>query len=437
MEWWGYLLFLVGGLLALFALGMPIAFAFFLINILAVIFFMGGIDSLSQLMLSIYDSLATFVFSPVPMFILMGEILFHSKMAYKAMDVFERMIGRLPGRLYLLGILGGTIFAAMTGSGMANAAMLGSTLIPEMVNRGYNRSMSLGTIIGSGGLAIMIPPSSLAVILGSLAFIPIGKLLIGGIMPGLLMAALFASYVIIRCKINPTLAPPYEFAPLPFSEKIIEFVKHVLPLGFAIFMVIGLMILGIATPTESAAMGALGTFILALFYRTLDRVVIRNALVGTFRITVMVLVIIGMSSGFSQLMAFTGAAKGVVQFVLSLKLSPMLVMISMQLILLILGCLMEQVCIMIITIPLFMPIIKTLGFNELWFGILFLINMEIAVASPPFGLILFVMKGVAPEGTTMTEIFKAALPFVLLEVLALALVMIFPIIGLWLPSFMD
>ena len=436
MEWWGYIFFLVGGLLVLFATGMPIAFAFFLINILGVILFMGGPGSLSQLMLSMYDSLTTFVLSPVPMFILMGEILFHSKMAYKAMDVFERLIGKIPGRLYLLGILGGTVFAAMTGSGMANAAMLGSTLIPEMVNRGYNRTMSLGTIIGSGGLAIMIPPSSLAVILGSLAFIPIAKLLIGGIMPGILMAVLFSFYTIIRCKLNPKLAPPYDFSPIPWTQKVIGFFKYVLPLSFAIFMVIGLMILGIATPSESAAMGALGAFILALFYKGLNKVTLTNIFVGTFRITVMVLVIIAMSSGFSQLMGFTGAVRGFVQWVLSLQLPPIIVMIAMQITLLILGCLMEQVCIMIITIPLFMPIVKALGFNELWFGILFLINMEIAVASPPFGLILFVMKGVAPEGTTMTEIYKAAIPFVLLEVLALALVMIFPIIGLWLPSFM-
>jgi tripartite ATP-independent transporter DctM subunit len=436
MEWWGYLLFFVVGLLGLFALGMPVAFAFFLINICGVIFFMGGFDSLSQLVLSIYDSLATFVLSPVPMFILMGEILFHSKMAYKAMDVFDRLTGRLPGRLYLLAVLGGTTFAAMTGSGMANAAMLGSTLIPEMVNRGYNRTLSLGTIVGAGGIAIMIPPSSLAVILGSLAYIPIGKLLIGGILPGILMGLLFTAYVIMRCVLNPSLAPTYDLKPIPLSEKVIGFLKYVLPLGFAIFLVIGLIILGVATPSESASMGAFGMTILGLIYGGLNKTAIKNALLGTFRITVMVLTIIAMATGFSQLMSFTGAARGLVQFVLDLHLAPMLVLISMNVILLILGCLMEQVCIMIITIPLFMPIIKALGFDPLWFGILMLINMEIAVNSPPFGLILFVMKGVAPVGTTMTEVYEAAIPFVLLEVLALAIVMVFPAIGLWLPSLM-
>jgi tripartite ATP-independent transporter DctM subunit len=436
MEWVSYLAYLVIGLLSLFSLGMPIAFAFFLINVIGVILFMGGPGSLSQLMLSIYDSLATFVLSPVPMFILMGEILYHSKMAYNAMEVFDRMTGKLPGRLYLLGVLGGTVFAAMTGSGMANAAMLGSTLVPEMTNRGYDKKLSLGSIIGSGGLAIMIPPSSLAVILGSLAYIPIAKILIGGIMPGLLMAALFATYIIIRCKLNPSLAPYYEFAPTPLSQKIIGFLKYVLPLGSVIFLVIGTMILGAATPNESAALGAFGSFILGVIYGGLNKQTMKNAIVGTFRINVMVLTIIAMASGYSQLMGFTGAARGVVEWILSLKMPPTLVLIGMNIILLILGCLMEQVCIMIITIPLFMPIIKAMGVNELWFGIQFLINMEIAVASPPFGLILFVMKGVAPEGTTMTDIYKAAIPFVLLEVLALTLVIIFPIIGLWLPSFM-
>ncbi len=436
MEWSGYLTILVGSLLFLLGTGLPIAFCFLLIDVLGIIFFMGGPGSMPTLVLSIYDTLASFVLSPVPLFIFMGEILFQTNVAYRALNILEKFMGRIPGRLSFLAVISGTIFAALTGSGMSSAAMLGSTLVPEMQRRGYHKSMSLGPIIGSGGLAIMIPPSSLAVILGSLAFIPIGKLLIGGIMPGLLMAALFATYIMIRCTLNPSLAPLYEVEPTSMSQNLRDFAKYVLPLSFVVFMVIGLMIIGAATPSESAAMGALASMILGAIYRDLNRQTLTKAVLGTFRVTTMVLTIIGTATVFSQLMGFTGAIKGFVQYMLSLQLSPWTVLIMMNVILLILGCLMEQVCIMIITIPLFMPLVHAFGFDPLWFGILMLINMEVAVNSPPFGLILFVMKGIAPKGVTMTDVYKAAIPFVLLEVVALIAVMLFPSIGTWLPSFM-
>ncbi len=436
MEWWGYLTILVGSLLLLLMTGMPIAFCFLLIDVFGIIFFMGGTGSLPTLVLSIYDTLASFVLSPVPLFIFMGEILFQTNVAYRAMNNLEKFMGKIPGRLSFLAVLSGTIFASLTGSGMSSAAMLGSTLVPEMQRRGYDKSMSLGPIIGSGGLAIMIPPSSLAVILGSLAFIPIGKLLIGGIMPGLLMALLFTLYIVIRCSINPSLAPMYDVTPTPMSQNIRDFAKYVMPLSLVVFMVIGLMIIGAATPSEAAAGGALASMILGLVYGDLNRVTLKKAVMGTFQVTTMVLMIIGTATMFSQLMGYTGAIKGFVQYMLSLKLGNWTVLIMMNVILLILGCLMEQVCIMIITIPLFMPLVHVFGFDPLWFGILMLINMEVAVNSPPFGLILFVMKGIAPPGVTMTDVYKAAIPFVLMEILALVIVMLFPKIGTWLPSLM-
>ncbi len=419
-----------------FASGLPIAFCFMLINIIGVTLFMGGPKSLFTMILSMYDSLATFVLSPVIFFVLMGELLFHANVTDRAMTALDCWLGKLPGRLSLLAVGAGTLFSSLTGSSMANAAMLGSTLIPEMERRGYHKSMSIGPICGSGGLAIMIPPSSLGVILGSLAYIPIGKLLIGGIMPGIMMAILFASYIIIRCMLNPSLAPAYECARVPLSTKLINTIKYIVPLGIVIFAVIGTMILGIATPTEAAALGAVGSIILGIAYRGFTRHNLKKALLGTFQISVMILMIIGTASGFSQLLGFTGTAKSMVEFTVGLDVSPFMILIMINLIVVIMGCLMEQTSILIISIPLFMPVIQMLGFDPLWFGVLMLINMEIAGNSPPFGLILFVVRGVSPEDTSMMDVYKAALPFVLIEILVLAICIVFPALVLWLPSIM-
>jgi tripartite ATP-independent transporter DctM subunit len=292
----------------------------------------------------------------------------------------------------------------------------------------------MGPILGAGGIAIMIPPSSLGVLLGSLAYIPVGKLLIAGIIPGLLMATLYTVYVVARCLLNPSLAPAYDCPQMPFSEKMIGFFKYVLPLGLIVFLVVGLIIMGIATPSESASMGVLGTFFLAWIYGGLNREILRKSLMGTFSVSTMVLMIIAGANFFSQLLSYTGAARGLVMFILGLKVSPILILIGMVVTLLILGCFMEQTCMMMISIPLFMPLVHALKFNPLWYGILVLLTLEIAATSPPFGLILFVMKGVVPEQTTMVEIYLAAFPYIVCDLLVLALIVFYPTIGLWLPS---
>ena len=317
---------------------------------------------------------------------------------------------------------------------MANTAMLGSTLCPEMQARGYSRSMSMGPILGAGGIAIMIPPSSLAVILGSLAYIPIGQMLIGGILPGLLMASFYIGYVILRCTLNPAIAPTFVVEPVAFRVKIAAFIKYVLPLGLVVFLVVGLILLGVATPSESAALGVLGTLFLAFIFGGITKKQIINSLLGTCKITVAVFLIIAGAASFSQLLSFTGAGRGLVNFIVGLNVSPMFVLASMMFVLLILGCFMEQVSMMMITIPLFMPLVQQLGFDPLWFGIMMLITLEIAATSPPFGLNLFVMKGVAPEGTSMTEIYQAALPYIGCDIIVLVIVAIFPMMVLYLPN---
>ncbi len=209
MEWWLSLLIAFGSLIFLLMIGLPIAFVFMAINILGVYLLWGGTTGLNQLILSIHSSVASFALVPVPMFILMGEVMFHSGVGFQMMDALDKWLGRVPGRLALLAVGGGTLFATLTGTAMGSVAMLGSVLVPEMENRGYKKQMSLGPILGAGGLAIMIPPSALAVILATLGQFSIGRLLIAIIMPGLMLAFFFTAYILIRCRLQPELAPPY------------------------------------------------------------------------------------------------------------------------------------------------------------------------------------------------------------------------------------
>lgn len=437
MEWWLALLFAFGSLLVLLFAGMPIAFSFMLVNMVGVYLLWGGASSgLNQLILSIQTSIATFTLVPVPMFILMGEVMFHSGVGFQMMDALDKWLGRIPGRLGLLAVGGGTLFASLTGSAMGSVAMLGSVLAPEMEKRGYKKQMSLGPILGSGGLAIMIPPSALGAVLATLGEFSVGKLLVAIIIPGLLLAAAFAIYILVRCKLQPDIAPPYETPPLPLREKVMALVKYVLPLFSIVFLVIGLMLLGVASPTEAAALGALGCFLVAALYRKLSWEVARKAVSAALSITVMIFMIIAGSTAFSQVLAFSGASQVLTQLTVSLPVAPIIILIMMQILLLVLGMFIEQVSIMMITIPIFMPIVRSLGWDPVWFGAIFLLNMEIAAITPPFGVSLFVMKAVGPAGTTMADIYRSAFPFVLLNLLVMALMMIYPPFSLWLPGMM-
>jgi tripartite ATP-independent transporter DctM subunit len=436
MEWWLILLIIIFSLLFLFAIGVPVAFSFLFVNMVAAYFLWGGHKGLDQVILSVYGSVINFTMLPIPLFVLMGEVMFRSGVAPRMIETIDKWLGSIPGRLSLMAVMSGTVFSTLSGSSMASTAMLGSVLVPEMEKRGYKKPMSLGPILGSGGLAIMIPPSALGVILASLARFSVGKLLIAIIVPGFIMAALYTAYVMIRCLLQPDLAPPYAVINIPLSEKIFASIRYILPLGSIVFLVIGLIFLGVATPTESAALGALGCFVLAFLYRGLKWEVVRTTFVGTMRITVMIFVILSASVAFSQIMAYTGATTEIVEFISRLPLPPFLLVIAMQVVMLFMGTFLEAMPIMMITIPIFLPIINALNIDIIWFGVVMLLNMEMAMTSPPFGLSLFVMKGVSPPGVTMRDIYLAAIPFLLCDLIAMSLIMLFPSLVLWLPSHM-
>ena len=304
MEWWMALSIILFSILALMFMRVPVAFAFLMVNIVAAYIYWNGEKGLILLVSSIKDSLTSFTLIPIPLFILMGEIMFHSGVAPRMLNTLDKWLGNLPGRLSLLAVLGGTMLSTLTASTMATTAMLGSTLVPEMEQKKYKNSMSIGPILASGGLAVMIPPSALGVLLASLGQIPVGQFLIAIIGPGLLMAVLFAIYIIVRVKIQPGLAPKYEVNRIPLTEKLRDTLIYIVPLGFIIVLVIGSILIGIASPTEAAAMGALGSLILAACYRQMNMKVLIDSVTATLKLSVMILMIVAGLVAFSQIWLF-------------------------------------------------------------------------------------------------------------------------------------
>ena len=433
MEWWMTFILILSLLIFLFFLSVPVAFCFLFVNVLFAYLFWGGEMGLTQLVLSIARSISSFSMLPVPLFLLMGEVMFLFGIAQSMMDTLEKWMGRIPGRLSLLAVVGGVLFATLSGSSMAGCAMLGQTLLPEMEKKGYKAPITLGPIMGCGTLAAMIPPSALGVMLASLAQISVGDFLLSIIFPGILMAVLFALYIIVRCLLNPGLAPRYKVERVPLSQKLALSVKYILPLGLVIFSVIGLIVFGVATPTESAAVGAFVCFVLAFAYKGVQKGIVARALVKSVKVTAMMFMILAGATAFSQILAFTGSTQNLVGLATSLHLHPIFMIIIMQIILIILGTFMEPLSILMVSLPIYMPIIRQLGIDPLPFCAVILINMEMATISPPDGLVLYTMKAVAPQ-YSMGQIYRASIPFVIIDVIAMALVMVFPQISLYLPS---
>ena len=436
MAWQLALAIILGSLFLLMVTGLPIAFCFMLVNIVGAFVLWGGNIGLIQFIRSISGSITVFTMLPVPLFILMGEIMFQTGISERMIDALDKWLGRMPGRLSLLAIGGGTLFATLSGSSMASVAMLGSTLVPEMEKRGYKKTMTVGPILGSSGLAIMIPPSGLGVIAAAIGKFSIGKLLIAILIPGLLMAVFYGAYVIIRCRLQPYLAPVYEVSPTPLSHKILSGVRYILPLGLIIFLVLGGIFLGIATPSEAAALGVIGSFILAACYKGLTWDVMKKSLMGTVRLTAMVMLIMAGALAFSQILAFSQVTQGLVEAFINLPVSPILVILLMQVVVVIMGMFMDVLAIIMITLPIFMPVVLNLGFDPVWFGAIFLLSIETGTTSPPFGLNLYVMKGAAPPDTTMNDIYRGALPFIFCDLVVIGLMLAFPSISLWLPGIM-
>ena len=436
MSWQAAAWLMLGGSTVLIFIGLPVAFCFLVINLVGAWLFLGGEPGMVQLARSSVASVTSFSLTPIPLFVLMGEILFHTGLAVKVIDGIERLIHQVPGRLAVVAVVAGTVFSAISGSTIATTAMLGSLMLPVMLKRGYHPTMAAGPIMAIGAVDMLIPPSALTVLLGSLSGISISKLLIGGVMPGLLLSLAFIVYIVVRVKMNPALAPRSEIEQFTGWEKLRPFFQYVLPLVSIFTIVVASMSAGWATPTESAAIGALATVVLALAYRALTLTNLTQALRGTAGISGMILFIIVGATTFSQILSFSGASNGMVQMITGQGLPPMVVIAGMMLILIFLGIFVDQVSMMMITLPIFMPVVQAFNIDLVWFGVMFLICMQLGLLLPPHGMLLMTMKGVCPPSVSMAHIFRAVTPYVLLSLLVLALVFEVPALATWLAAYL-
>ena len=416
--------------IAFMAMGVPVAFAFLAANLLGAWMIMGDLYGPLQVVDNSTSLITSFTLVAVPMFVFMGALLFHSGLALRVFDALETLFGRLPARLSYITVAGGSTFSTLTGSTMANTAMLGSLMIPEMTRRGYAPHMSIGPIIGTGGLAMLIPPSSLGVLLGSLAGLNIGALLIAGIIPGLVLAVGYSLVIYLQARLNPSSAPSYGVQRVPVRQRLRLLVFNILPLGLVVFCVVGFIVLGWATPSEAAAFGALSVAALAALARKLTVKALRSALTSTVRISGMVFLLILSSSVFSQLMAFSGASTAVVDWSIGMEAGPYAKLLMMFAMMLVLGMFMDQISILLLTIPVFFPLAASMGFDAVWFGVVVLLALEMSLTTPPFGLLLFLMQSVAPRGTTLGQVIRAALPYLACDALLLGVLILFPAITL-------
>ncbi len=481
MEWYLALFLLLGTVCVALFLGMPVALAFFAANILGTALFIQGDIGLVYMPMEFKNAI-NYTLVPIALFLWMGEILLQTGVAFKAIEAVDRMISRIPGRLSVVSIIGGTVFSSLSGSTIANTAILGSVLLPDMLKRGYKPAIAMGPIMAVGGIAMLIPPSALAVLLASIAQQSVAQLLIAGIVPGVLMAFLFFAYVVGRCMWDPSIAPTYSpdesflEKPLTMSinlfgrtqwsmeyqgnllrtvNRLLPFFVYILPLFVIFVVVVGSIFFKLAAPTEAAALGCVASLAICYFFRIFKNKVkisgidgadftwrhIAKSLMETAKINTMILFIIAGSLVFSQALSNSGATDGLLEMISTMDLTKFQVVIMMMVVLLFLGAFMDQVSMLLLTLPFFLlgsqSFQAIFDIDVIWLMVLMLITMEISLLTPPFGLLLYVMKGIAPHGITLGQVVKSALPFILIELFVLALLIAFPKVAVWLPSMLN
>ena len=434
MEWYTTLILGMAILFVLFLSGAPIFLAF-LAAILLGVYFVIGPAGFPLFVNSVLDTATTTSLASIPLFILMGELLFRSGTMDVLFDSIDKLVGKVRGRQYVLVVVLSAVFGALSGVAMAVAAMLGRAIMPGMHDRGYDRSIAAGLIIGGASLAPIIPPSLLAIIVGSLAHVSIAKLLIAGVIPGLFIGGIFLVYVFVRIGMNPSLAPGNvagERAEVTPMEKLIAIVRT-MPFLIVIFSVMGFIMLGIATPSESAATGVAGSLLTAAIYRKLSFQMISDSLMAAITVSAMILAIMAMSKMFTQLLAFTGATGELVNLVANLGYSPIVMLFIMLAVPFILCMFIDTIAVILLTIPIYQPVVTALEFDPVWFWLLFLVNITLGAITPPFGYTLFAFKAVVPD-MSISQVYRATWPFVGLFLLGIALIIAFPGIATWLPN---
>jgi tripartite ATP-independent transporter DctM subunit len=434
MAWYWVATLLFGTALGLMMFGVPVAIGFLATNLLAAMLFMGGGPGIQQVINNGFGALTNFPLVPIPMFLLMGELFYHTGLAGRCFNAADKLLGNIRGRLAYVTLIGGTAYAGPAGSSMGACALLGRLMAPEMMRRGYSKYLSIGPIMGIGGLAVIIPPSALTVLLATLGQTDVGALLIAGVIPGLILATMYGVLIWAWTVIDPSAAPPYKVEPIALREKLRIFFVDVIPMVAIIVFSVVIMLVGWCTPTEAAALGAVSVIALAACYGEMTWKAFRKSLDGALRVTVMAFLVIFGSATFGQVLAFTGGSSGLINWATGFQVTPLQMLYIMIGVIIFLGSFMDPLSKMLLTAPIFFPLAKTLGFDITWFGLIMLLALEMGYTMPPFGLLLFVMKGVSPPGTKMKDIYLAGLPFIACVVLLILLVIYIPPLATWLPK---
>ena len=428
-------LLIFGCLFFLLAVGVPVAFALGAVGVGFTIILWDP-AALYNLAPVIFKQMSSAVLMAIPLFLLMANVLMHSGIADDAYETVHHWMGGLRGGLAMGTILICTAFAAMSGVSGAATVTMGLIAIPSMLKRNYNKQIAVGCVAAGGVLGIIIPPSVIMILYASVTRESVGGLFFGGIIPGLIVAAMHIIYIGIRCFFQPRMGPsiaPEERANI--KGKIISLKSIVLPAAL-IVLVLGSIWTGAATPTEAAGVGALGAFVCAAIHRRLNWHMIKESIRSTIKITCMVMWIVAAASCFNSLYVAIGARELVTELILGLEVNRWVILVGMQFTLFFFGMIMDDYAIVMLAAPIYVPIITLLGFDPLWFGILFVLNMQMAYLTPPYGFNLFYLKGIVPKEVTMGDIYRSIIPFVAVQGVGLALTMIFPRLALWLPSMM-
>nr|NJM01757.1 TRAP transporter large permease subunit [Desulfobacula sp.] len=376
----------------------------------------------------------------IPLFILMAQILDRSKVSDALFEALYVVLGSIKGGLGLAVVVVCTVFAATTGIIGASVVAMGLLATPTLIKKGYQKELTAGIICAAGTLGILIPPSIMMVVYGGLTGLKetsVGNLFAGAILPGLILAGLYFIYILIRCNLNPTLGPPIskqEASTYTAGQKWAMTLKSLMPPLLLILAVMGTILAGIATPTEAAGLGALGSMVLALFNRKLNFTVLKESAYATLRTTAMVMMLFIGGKFFSTVFLGMGGGDVVADLLIGSGLNRWLILVIMMFIVFIMGMFIDWAAILLVTVPIFMPIAMELGFDPLWFSLLMCVNLQTSFLTPPFGYALFYFKGVAPEGYTMTHVYKGIIPFVFLQIISMVILCLFPALATWLPK---
>ena len=379
---------------------------------------------------SVYDSLNSWSLAALPMFILMGEILHYSSISNKLFNGLVPWLSRVPGRLLHINVAACSLFAAVSGSSAATTATVGKITLSELKKRGYSKSLALGSLAGSGTLGFLIPPSIIMIIYGVLADVSIGKLFIAGIMPGLLLATSYSGYIMIVAMLDKTAVPSTK-EQFSWSERI-HSLKELVPVLMLITVVIGSIYGGIATPTEAASLGVVFSIILAIYFKSFSFAILKLSLANTIKTTVMISFIIAGAGFLSQVVGFLGIARALSEFIASLGLSPLMLIVVVAVMYIILGMMLDGISMVVMTLPIVLPIVTLAGFDALWFGIFLVFMVEMSQITPPVGFSLFVIQSIS--GEKIGYIIKATFPFFIIMILITAVVTLFPEIVFYLPN---